>query len=71
MAGVGKGTFCNCKMRRFEYGPSWGRMEGSGPRDGKRLENWSELCPSQAIKDGRVAVEAKNYYDFVSGSCVS
>ncbi len=32
---------------------------------------WSELCPSQAIKDGRVAVEAKNYYDFVSGSCVS
>jgi hypothetical protein len=41
VAGVGMGTFCNCKMRRFEYGPSWGRMEGLVcPREGKILEKW-------------------------------
>ncbi len=71
MAGVGKGTFCNCKMRRFEYGPSWGRMEGSGPQRWKKTRELVRILPLPGYKNGRVAVEAENYYDFVSGSCVS
>jgi hypothetical protein len=51
--------------------PPGGGWRAQAPRDGKKTREMIRNLPQPGFKNGRLAVEAENYYDFVSGSCVS